>query len=53
MQIAACDTDDIPQWVTLRFALWPDEDKKIMARESPAIQADPDRLVLWQRTARR
>ncbi len=46
MHIATCGTEDIPQWVTLRCALWPDEDKTVMAQEAPAILADPDRVVL-------
>ncbi|MBA2589636.1 MAG: GNAT family N-acetyltransferase [Alphaproteobacteria bacterium] len=49
MHIGTCGTDEIPQWVALRFALWPDEDKGIMAREAPGILAHPDRLVLVAR----
>jgi aminoglycoside 6'-N-acetyltransferase I len=47
--IEKCGADSLPHWVTLRFALWPEEDKAVMAAEAPAILADPDRLVLVAR----
>jgi len=47
--IEKCSAKDLPQWVALRFALWPDEDRVVMAAEAPAILAHPDRLVLVAR----
>jgi aminoglycoside 6'-N-acetyltransferase I len=47
--IEACSARDLPQWVALRFALWPDEDQAVMAAEAPAILTHPDRLVLVAR----
>jgi aminoglycoside 6'-N-acetyltransferase I len=47
--IEKCSARDLPQWVALRFALWPDEDQVIMAAEAGAILARPDRLVLVAR----
>jgi aminoglycoside 6'-N-acetyltransferase I len=36
-------------WVALRCALWPDEGAAAMAREAPAMLAQPDGLVLLAR----
>lgn len=47
--IEKCCADDLPQWVVLRSALWPDENPNIMAAEAGAILAHPDRLVLVAR----
>jgi aminoglycoside 6'-N-acetyltransferase I len=47
--IEKCSTEAVPQWVALRFALWPDEDQIVMAAEAGAILAHPDRLVLVAR----
>ena len=51
MQVETCSVATLGQWVELRFALWPDEDHKIMAREAPGILARPDMLVLLARAA--
>jgi aminoglycoside 6'-N-acetyltransferase I len=51
MQVETCSAETLGQWVELRFALWPDEDRKIMAREAPDILARPDMLVLVAREA--
>ena len=48
-QIEKCCAEDMPQWMALRIALWPDEDQTIMAAEAGAILAHPDRLVLMAR----
>ena len=48
-QIEKCGVEDMPQWVALRFVLWPDEDRAIMAAEAAAILAHPGRLVLVAR----
>ena len=47
--IEKCSAPHLPQWVALRFALWPDEDQAAMAAEAPAILTHPDRLVLVAR----
>ncbi len=49
VHVEKCSTEDLPQWVVLRFALWPDEDQAIMAAEAGRILAHPDRLVLVAR----
>ena len=46
MQIEKCGADQLPQWVALRCALWPDEDAQQIAAEAPAMLARPDMLVL-------
>ena len=46
MQIEKCGADQLPQWVALRIALWPDEDAQQIAAEAPAMLARPDMLVL-------
>jgi aminoglycoside 6'-N-acetyltransferase I len=48
-EIIRCRAEDLPQWVALRFALWPEEDRAVMAAEAPTILAHPDRLVLVAR----
>ena len=47
MHIETCDTETLSQWMDLRLALWPDEDREIMTREAPGILAR--RLVLVAR----
>ena len=47
--IEKCSAAHLPQWMALRFALWPDEDQTAMAAEAPAILTHPDRLVLVAR----
>ena len=49
--IDRCSAEYLPQWVALRFDLWPGEDQASMAAEAPAILAHPDRLVLVAREA--
>lgn len=49
MHIEECGAEMLSQWVDLRFALWPDEDRGIMAREAPGILVRPDILVLVAR----
>jgi aminoglycoside 6'-N-acetyltransferase I len=49
MPIERCSTETLDQWVGLRFALWPDEDRETMAREAPAILTRPGMLVLLAR----
>jgi aminoglycoside 6'-N-acetyltransferase I len=49
MQVETCSAETLGQWVDLRFALWPEEDRKIMAREAPGMLARPDVLVLVAR----
>jgi aminoglycoside 6'-N-acetyltransferase I len=49
MHIERCSAEKLSQWMSLRFALWPDEDREIMAREAPSILARPDMLVLVAR----
>jgi aminoglycoside 6'-N-acetyltransferase I len=49
MPIETCGPDQIPQWVALRCALWPDEDQEAMAREAPAMLGQPGLLVLLAR----
>lgn len=49
MRIERAGAETLDQWVQLRFALWPDEDQAIMARDAPVLLADPDRLVLVAR----
>src|SRR3954469_12534972 len=51
VQIERCGAETLGQWVELRWSLWPDEDKEVMARESPAILTRPDMLVLVAREA--
>jgi aminoglycoside 6'-N-acetyltransferase I len=36
----------LDQWVALRFALWPDADRKQTTAEAPAMLVQPDLLVL-------
>src|SRR3954464_1115477 len=49
--IDRCSAEYLPQWVALRFDLWPGEDQASMAAEAPAILAHPGRLVLVAREA--
>ena len=49
MEIEICGAQTLSQWVDLRSALWPVEDREIMAREVPGILARPDMLVLVAR----
>lgn len=49
MHIETCNQIDLPQWVALRIALWPDEDAQQMAREAPSLLTQPDMLVLVAR----
>ena len=49
MQIEKCGDEKLGQWVALRCALWPDEDRAIMTREAPAMLSRPDLLVLVAR----
>jgi aminoglycoside 6'-N-acetyltransferase I len=49
MNIEIGGSETLGQWVALRFALWPDEDRQVMAREAPAILARPGMLVLVAR----
>ncbi len=49
MQIEKCGTDQLPQWVALRIALWPDEDAQQIAAEAPAMLAQANLLVLVAR----
>ncbi|HEX2761987.1 MAG TPA: aminoglycoside 6'-N-acetyltransferase [Rhizomicrobium sp.] len=49
MHIETCNQSDMPQWVALRIALWPDEDAEQMTREAPGMLAQPDMLVLVAR----
>jgi aminoglycoside 6'-N-acetyltransferase I len=49
MEIKRCSAETLSQWVGLRFSLWPDEDRDVMAREAPGILARPDMLVLVAR----
>ena len=44
--IEKCDAKMIPQWVALRIALWPDEDREILAQDAPGMLGRPDMLVL-------
>jgi aminoglycoside 6'-N-acetyltransferase I len=49
VQIETCCDHDLPQWVALRIALWPDEDAKVMTREAPGLLTRPGSLVLVAR----
>jgi aminoglycoside 6'-N-acetyltransferase I len=49
MQIDKCGTDQLPQWVALRIALWPDEDAQQIAAEASGMLAQADLLVLVAR----
>ncbi|HEX4636620.1 MAG TPA: aminoglycoside 6'-N-acetyltransferase [Rhizomicrobium sp.] len=49
MNIETCGAETLGQWIALRFALWPDEDREIMAREAPVLLARPGMLVLVAR----
>lgn len=49
MHIQTCSDNDLPQWVALRIALWPDEDAEEMTREAPTLLARPGMLVLVAR----
>jgi hypothetical protein len=49
--IEKCGPAYLREWVTLRLALWPDEDQTILEQEASGILADPDRLVLIARDA--
>lgn len=51
MQIERCSAKMLSRWVDMRIALWPDEDREIMAREAPGILARSDMLVLLAREA--
>lgn len=49
VRIETCSDADLSQWVTLRIALWPDEDPDAMRREAPGMLGDADLLVLVAR----
>lgn len=49
MHIETCNQSDMPQWVALRIALWPDEDAQQMTREAPSLLAQPGMLVVVAR----
>lgn len=49
MHIQTCINDDLPQWVALRIALWPDEDAVQITREAPTLLTQPDMLVVVAR----
>ena len=49
MQIEKCGADQLPQWVALRIALWPDEDAQQIAAEASGMLAQADLLVLVAR----
>lgn len=49
MQIERCGAEMLDQWVSLRFALWPDEDPDVMAREAPSVLTRSDMLALVAR----
>jgi aminoglycoside 6'-N-acetyltransferase I len=49
MRIERCGAETLNQWVGLRLALWPDEDRALMGREAPGLLARPDMLVLVAR----
>lgn len=49
MHIETCGESDLPQWVALRVALWPDEDAAQMTREAPGLLIRPGALVLVAR----
>ena len=49
MQIEKCGADQLPQWVALRIALWPDEDAQQIAAEASGVLARADLLVLVAR----
>lgn len=49
MHIETCNQSDMPQWVALRIALWPDEDAQQMTREAPGLLARAGMLVLVAR----
>jgi aminoglycoside 6'-N-acetyltransferase I len=49
VQIERCGDGDMPQWVALRIALWPDEDAKAMTQEASGMLTQPDLLVLVAR----
>jgi aminoglycoside 6'-N-acetyltransferase I len=49
VRIETCSDADLPRWVSLRIALWPDEDADAMQREAPGMLVDADLLVLVAR----
>jgi len=49
VHIQTCINDDLPQWVALRIALWPDEDAVQITREAPTLLTQPDMLVVVAR----
>ena len=49
MHIETCSDSDLPQWVALRIALWPDEDAVQITREAPTLLTQPDMLVVVAR----
>ena len=49
MQIEKCGADQLPQWVALRIALWPDEDAQQIATEASGMLTQADLLVLVAR----
>ena len=53
MHIQTCSDNDLPQWVALRSALWPDEDAAQMAQEAPGLLTQPDMLVVVARDGER
>ena len=49
MQIEKCGADQLPEWVALRIALWPDEDAQQIAAEASGMLTQADLLVLLAR----